>query len=147
MTRHSPLIAARYRTRIVRRGDVVSVPEMTLVESDEPQVLAELREAEVADAGSSEEEHEVPDDYYFGRYGTFMLIAPKSGPSADRLRDGLEQAIRKDNRIVDAMPLSIKKEWVNRTLVYPMRAATTDQALLSNEGYSGGCVEVQGDHG
>jgi hypothetical protein len=108
-------------------------PEMSLVDSDEPQVLREQREAEVVDEASSVEESEVPEDYFFGRFGTFMLIAPERVPSADDLRDGLEQAIRRDNRIVDAMPVSIKKEWISRMPVYPRGSETTDQALLSNE--------------
>lgn len=115
----------------------MAVPKVALpVESEEPEVLAELREVrepEAAEGKSLSEEAEVPADYYFGRYGTFMLIAPESMPSAEHLRDRIERAIRKDNRIVDAMPVSIKKEWTRQILVYPRHAETTDEALLSSQ--------------
>ena len=115
----------------------MTVSEITVIESGDEQVLSELEKAEAADEESPEKEPEVPDDYYFGRYGTFMLIAPEAMPSADDLRNRLEQAIREDNRIVDAKPVSIKKDWLYRTLVYPRRVETTDRALLSNEDAGG----------
>jgi hypothetical protein len=113
----------------------VTVSEKTLVESGDAQDGRMLREVDEAIADASVEEYECPEDYYFGRYGTFLLLAPERMPSADDLRDGLEKAIRDDNRIISAMSVSIKKDWLNRTRVYPKRADTTDRALLSNEDY------------
>lgn len=101
-------------------------------ESDELEILTGPPDIEPDEEQSHGEAEEIPDDYYFGRYGTFMLITSADAESVPNLRDRLEEAIRNDNRIVDALPVSINEEWIHGTVVYPRRNETTDEALLSS---------------
>src|SRR6266567_994258 len=57
-------------------GDVMARTDIAAVESVEDlPALREVREVDPSDGDSPEKAPEVPEDYYFGRFGTFMLIA------------------------------------------------------------------------
>jgi len=75
---------------------------------------------------------EVPLDYFFARYGTFMLVTTGKVPESHDLKNRLEAAVRSESRISSSKPITVRREWTYGTYFYPQRSRTNESALLSN---------------
>jgi hypothetical protein len=102
------------------------VPEVDAAHEAEPETDA-AHEADLVEGA------EVPRDYFFARFGTFMLVADDEAPSPDVLRQRLETAIRTESRIASAMPVAVRGGWTFSVQAFPKRQDTTDDALFSGK--------------
>jgi hypothetical protein len=92
------------------------------LDSSEPALAPEGKPAAAA---------EVPEDFYFVRFGTFMLLAQHKAPSAELLSKKLEEAIRGDSRISSSAPVFIRPGWVAGFSVYPRQQRPAESDIFS----------------
>lgn len=105
--------------------------EVVAISHEDTQLAERASEMLPAPEPDGDKSKEVPRDYYFVRFGTFMLLARDKVPPVDELKERLESAIKKESRISSSDPVVLRKDWVYSTTVYPKRKDTTDEKLFN----------------
>jgi hypothetical protein len=109
----------------------VASTEAANASRDDSQAVENVSEPFLSPELEADGPEETPCDYYFVRYGTFMLLARDEVPSVDKLKERLETAIKNESRISGFDPVALRKEWTSSFSVYPRRKDTTDNAMFS----------------